>query len=148
MFFLSWCPEKISTQWNRRRNNSHLKYQSKEGLDQIKNKKFKSTIILKPALINGAHLMVRRSQPRMAVSFAVASWLQLWWGLHLPEVNFNWPLPSRVAVLETCRGHHLHYHLWAEIWISSKYLWQVKPVQKSFSLQATLNRLQLFCMTM
>lgn len=37
----------------------------------------------------GAHLMVRRSHPRMAVSLAVASWLQLWCGLHLPEVNFS-----------------------------------------------------------
>lgn len=63
--------------------------------------------------IGGAHLMVRRSQPRMAVSFAVASWLQLWWGLHLPEVNLSWPLPSRVAELETCGGQkHLHYHFW------------------------------------
>lgn len=52
----------------------------------------------------GAHLMVRRSHPRMAVSLAVASWLQLWCGLHLPEVNFSWPLPSRVAVLVTWRG--------------------------------------------
>lgn len=38
---------------------------------------------------SGAHLMVRRSHPRMAVSLAVASWLQLWCGLHLPEVNFS-----------------------------------------------------------
>lgn len=51
--------------------------------------------------------MVRRSHPRMVVSLAVASWLQLWWGLHLPEVNLSWPLPSRVAVLETCTGENI-----------------------------------------
>ncbi|TNN65495.1 hypothetical protein EYF80_024314 [Liparis tanakae] len=44
------------------------------------------------------HLMVRRSQPRMAVSFAVASWLQLWWGLHLPEFTLGRPLRDCVTV--------------------------------------------------
>lgn len=63
-----------------------------------------------PASVHVAHLMVRRSQPRMAMSFAVASWLQLWWGLHLPEVNLSWPLPSQVAVPEICKGQtHSHY---------------------------------------
>lgn len=42
-------------------------------------------------------LMVRVSQPRMAVSLAVATWVQLWCGLHRPEVNFSWPLPSSDA---------------------------------------------------
>lgn len=41
--------------------------------------------------------MVRVSQPRMAVSLAVATWVQLWCGLHRPEVNFSWPLPSSDA---------------------------------------------------
>lgn len=50
--------------------------------------------------------MERRSQPRMLVSFAEANWLQLWWGLHLPEVNLSWPLPSRVTLLEICEGYN------------------------------------------
>lgn len=57
-----------------------------------------------------AHLMLRRSHPRMAVSLAVASWVLLWWGLHLPEVNFSCPLPSKVALLEIWRGKSIHTH--------------------------------------
>jgi hypothetical protein len=44
-------------------------------------------------------LMLRVSQPRRVVSLAVATWVQLWCGLHLPEVNFSCPFPSRAAEL-------------------------------------------------
>lgn len=64
-----------------------------------------------PDLWPQAHLMLRRSHPRMAVSLAVASWVLLWWGLHFPEVNFSCPLPSKVALLEIWRGKSIHTHL-------------------------------------
>lgn len=63
-----------------------------------------------------SYLMLRRSQPRMAVSLAVASCVLLWCGLHLPVVNFSCPLPSRVAVLEICwRKIDPHLHQWLHI---------------------------------
>lgn len=43
--------------------------------------------------------MVRVSHPRTVVSLAVATWVQLWCGLHRPEVNFSCPLPSKDAEL-------------------------------------------------
>lgn len=118
-FFLAlvyWQPSNTEPMWFHQLKYLyfHKKYQYSEiGGEVFRSEKKKQSVFPCPAPGNGAHLMVRRSQPRMAVSFAVASWLQLWWGLHLPEVNLSWPLPSRVAVLETCRGQkHLHYHFW------------------------------------
>lgn len=47
------------------------------------------------------YLMLRVSHPRTVVSLAVAIWVQLWCGLHLPEVNFNCPFPSKAVELES-----------------------------------------------
>lgn len=44
-------------------------------------------------------LMLRVSHPRRVVSLAVATWVQLWCGLHRPAVNFSCPLPSSAAEL-------------------------------------------------
>lgn len=50
-------------------------------------------------------LMLRVSHPRTEVSLAVATWVQLWCGLHRPAVNFSCPLPSREAELASWESH-------------------------------------------
>lgn len=49
----------------------------------------------------GLYLMLRVSHPRTVVSLAVAICVQLWCGLHRPEVNLNCPFPSKAAELES-----------------------------------------------
>lgn len=88
------------------------------------------SFLLKPVTSDPwAHLMLRRSHPRMAVSLAVASWVLLWWGLHLPEVNFSCPLPSKVALLEIWGGKSIHTHLNQWLHIHQKALDSLYPVQ-------------------
>ena len=54
-----------------------------------------------------SHWSVRRSQPRMHVSLAVAICAQLWCGFQRPVVNFGWVLISRAAVDVTCRKYNV-----------------------------------------
>lgn len=86
-----------------------------------------------------AHLMLRRSHPRMAVSLAVASWVLLWWGLHLPEVNFSCPLPSKVALLEIWRGKSIHKHFNQWLHIHQGALAGLYPVQDGLRYCAPVN---------